>query len=142
MRILLIDDNERDRYVLKHRLKQSPAVILEASSGAEGIRRACIEKPDVVFLDLTMPGISGFEVLNQLKSDPATQSIPVVICTSYVLTDRERHQVGEQAVAILSKGELDGADLSQILRLAVNGTGPAAIKSREDTHVSTHALDS
>jgi len=142
MRILLIDDNERDRYVLKHRLKQSSAVILEASSGAEGIRRACIEKPDVVFLDLTMPGISGFEVLNQLKSDPATQSIPVVICTSYVLTDRERNQVGEQAVAILSKGDLDGADLSQILRLAVNGTGPAAINSREDTHVSTHALDS
>ncbi len=140
LRILLIDDNERDRYVLKHRLKATSAVILEASSGVEGLRRACIEKPDVVFLDLTMPGVSGFEVLNQLKSDPATQSIPVVISTSFVLSDRERQMLGEQAVAILSKGDLDVADLGQIIRLAVNRTAPAATTRREDTRV--HALNS
>ncbi len=142
IRILLIDDNERDRYLLKHKLRQPSTIILEASSGAEGIRRACIEKPDVIFLDLAMPGISGFEVLNQLKSDPATLNIPVVICTSYVLTERERHHIGEQARAILSKEDLDGADLGQILRSVVNGSGPAADIDRKDTRVSSYATDS
>jgi CheY-like chemotaxis protein len=140
IRILLIDDNERDRYLLKHKLKQSSTVILEASSGAEGIRRACIEKPDVIFLDLAMPGISGFEVLNQLKSEPATRNIPVVICTSYVFTQRERHQLANQARAILGKEDLAETDLDQMVRLLLKESEPTAITSRENTHV--HAIDS
>jgi CheY-like chemotaxis protein len=140
IRILLIDDNERDRYLLKHKLKQSSIVILEASSGAEGIRRACIEKPDVIFLDVAMPGISGFEVLNELKSDPATQNIPVVICTSYVFTPRERHQLANQARAILGKEDLAETDLGQMIRLLLKASEPAAIICRENTHV--HAIDS
>jgi signal transduction histidine kinase/CheY-like chemotaxis protein len=142
IRILLIDDNERDRYVLKHKLKQHSTVILDASSGAEGIRRACIEKPNLIFLDLTMPGISGFEVLNQLRLDPATQDIPVVICSSYSSTQQERQQLEQQAQLILSKEDLVHADLSQILRLAVHRAAPAAITSRENTHESTYAIDS
>jgi signal transduction histidine kinase/CheY-like chemotaxis protein len=140
IRILLIDDNERDRYLLKHKLKQSSIVILEASSGAEGIRRACIEKPDVIFLDVAMPGISGFEVLNELKSDPATQNIPVVICTSYVFTPRERHQLANQARAILGKEDLAETDLGQMIRLLLKASEPTAIICRENTHV--HAIDS
>jgi signal transduction histidine kinase/CheY-like chemotaxis protein len=142
IRILLIDDNERDRYLLKHKLKLPSRVILEASTGAEGIRRACIEKPNVIFLDLTMPGISGFEVLNQLKSDPATQNIPVVICTSYALTPQEREELGDRARSILNKQDLDGADLAQILRLVLDETRPAATTGRENTRVSTYAIDS
>lgn len=142
LRILLIDDNERDRYLLKHKLKQSSRIILEASSGAEGMRRAGIEKPNVIFLDLTMPGISGFDVLDQLKADPATQNIPVVICTSYVLTEPERRHLGEQARAIVSKTDLEHTDLSQILRMAVDGTAPGKISGREDTRVSTYSIDS
>jgi CheY-like chemotaxis protein len=140
IRILLIDDNERDRYLLKHKLRQPSTMILEASSGAEGIRRACIEKPDVIFLDLAMPGISGFEVLNQLKSDPATRNIPVVICTSYVFTQRERHQLANQARAILGKEDLAETDLDQMVRLLLKESEPTAITSRENTHV--HAIDS
>jgi len=127
-RILIIDDDERDRYLLKQQLRESNVVIQEASGGAEGIRVAAAEKPDAILLDLTMPDLSGFEVLDALKNDAATQDIPVVICTSRILTDSERLQLSEKIVAILSKEGLGQGEAAQAIRCALSSPRlPAAM---------------
>ncbi len=102
-RILVIDDQEISRYLLRQSLRRSQHVVLEAAGGAEGLRRARTDQPDVIFLDLIMPGMSGMEVLDRLRADPLTRHIPVVIVTSKILTPGERARLAERSVAMLTK---------------------------------------
>lgn len=105
-RILIIDDDEKDRYVLRHRLREAPFEIVEAANGPDGIAKAVTDQPSLIFLDLSMPGMTGNEVLRALKSDPRTKGIAVVIHTSKRLEDEERLRLGEEAAAIVPKDEL------------------------------------
>lgn len=132
VQVLIIDDEERDRYLLKQRLKKLSVSISEASRAEEGIRLACSLKPDIIFLDLTMPAMTGFEALVKLKEEPAAASIPVVIVTSRVLTDRERGALLEGAVAIVSKEGLDQADIADLLSRALRGAVLPAAAQMED----------
>jgi len=116
LRILLVDDNERDRYILQQRLKDIPHRITECTTGLEGISKAREEKPDVIVLDLEMPDMTGFEVLEELKLEPVASAIPVVILTSLILTDAERQSLDSKAFAILSKGGLDQPETMDTLR--------------------------
>lgn len=100
--LLIIDDDEVSRYVLKSTFGQANFRIAEAAGGEEGLRKARHEKPDLVILDLAMPDLSGFEVLNRLKKDPATADVPVIIHTSKELDPRDRELLRD-ATAILSK---------------------------------------
>jgi CheY-like chemotaxis protein/anti-sigma regulatory factor (Ser/Thr protein kinase) len=103
-RAVIIDDDEAARYVLRRRLGASFSVV-EASNGRAGIEATRALIPDVVFLDLRMPSLSGFDVLALLAAEPAMERIPVIIFTSQSLTDAE-HQRLERARAILDKGQL------------------------------------
>ncbi len=102
-KILIVDDEESARYAFKKVLKDTPYTVIEASDGSEGLRQAREEQPQVIFLDLLMPGMSGFEVLEHLKSDPATSAIPVIIFTSKKLEEEERLRLSAETVAILFK---------------------------------------
>src|SRR6185436_8392177 len=99
----VIDDDEISRYLLTELLADTRYRVIEAADGEEGLKRAREEKPKYIILDLNMPDISGFEVLDLLKSDPATRNIPVIINTAQVLTESERERISAKAVAILSK---------------------------------------
>ncbi len=126
-RILIIDDDERARYLFKQHFRESDLVIQEASDGLEGIREATEERPNVIILDLTMPGMSGFEVLDALKADASTQDIPVVICTSRTVTEQERLQLEGKTVAILSKEAALHGEITEVIRRAAIPTRlPAA----------------
>jgi signal transduction histidine kinase/CheY-like chemotaxis protein len=129
LRILIIDDDERDRYLLKQQFRQSDVVIREVSQGVEGLGEACKERPNAIILDLSMPGMSGFEVLDALKSDVATKDIPVVICTSRVLTESERLRLTGKAVAILGKEGQGLQEIAEVVRRTVSPVwmGVAAI---------------
>jgi CheY-like chemotaxis protein len=105
-KLLVIDDEETGRYLLKKMLAEIPYHIDEAPNGQEGLRQAREKQPDVIFLDLIMPGLSGFEVLAQLKADPNTQAIPVIAVTSKMPTGKEEQQLAAQAQATLSKAVL------------------------------------
>jgi CheY-like chemotaxis protein len=130
-RILIIDDEESDRYFLKQQFRESKVLIQEASDGAEGIREAAKERPHAIILDLSMPGMSGFEVLDALKGNVATKDIPVVICTSRVLTESERVQLAGRTLAILSKGGPGQGEIAEVIRRAVGSSGfPASAISR------------
>jgi CheY-like chemotaxis protein len=100
--VLIVDDDEVARYLLRGLLAQTGVRIMEAKGGNEGLRHARQYKPDVMILDLSMPDISGFEVLENLKQDPETAKIPVIVHTSKVLDAGERSLLDE-AVAIVSK---------------------------------------
>lgn len=99
-RVLIIDDDRASRYVLKRWLDGGYQVD-EASSGHDGLRLAAT-RPDAIFLDVVMPDLTGFEVLERLKADPVTRDIPVVVYTALGLGVHDRARLGE-AVSILRK---------------------------------------
>lgn len=103
-RLLIIDDDEAARYVLRHAIGHTPCDILEAQDGDTGLRRARDEAPDVIFLDLNMAETTGFDVLERLKADAATRHIPVVIHTARPLSAVEGAQLATETLAVLPKG--------------------------------------
>jgi signal transduction histidine kinase/CheY-like chemotaxis protein len=109
--ILIIDDDEISRYLLKGVLGNGGYRLLEARGGNEGLRLAKESKPDLIILDLSMPDVSGFEVLDQLKMDPKTQQIPVVIYTSQRLDSEERARL--QAAADIVPKETQSRELTE-----------------------------
>jgi CheY-like chemotaxis protein len=100
--VLIIDDDEVSRYVVKTILGHVDFRFVEASSGQEGLRRAREGRPEVIILDLLMPDMSGFEVLKTLKADSRTAEVPVIVHTSKVLPAEDRPLLSD-AVAIISK---------------------------------------
>ena len=102
---LIVDDEERDRYLIKGALSALGAFdVVEAERGEEALLLARSHQPDVIFLDLILPDMSGFEILDVLKSEEKTRNIPVIIHTSEVLNDEKRRRLNKDTVAILTKG--------------------------------------
>jgi CheY-like chemotaxis protein len=104
-RVLVVDDDEIARYVLRQSLIATPHEVLEASGGNEGLAMAERELPDLVFLDLSLPDLDGYEVLRRLSVGPATRGSPVVILSSARIGDDDRRRL-ELARAILDKEDL------------------------------------
>ena len=89
-RILLVEDNEMNRDAISRLLERRGFTLLTAVDGEEGVAMCRSEAPDLVLMDLGLPGMDGFEATRQLKADPATRGIPVVALTARALTsDRE-----------------------------------------------------
>ena len=102
-RVLVVDDDEVARYILKGLLDDTDLVLFEASSGSEGLQQARRSRPDAIFLDLDMPDMRGEEVLAQLKADAATRAIPVILYTSERPDGARRESLLSGAVAIVEK---------------------------------------
>jgi signal transduction histidine kinase/CheY-like chemotaxis protein len=113
---LIIDDDDMARYVLKRLLSQLHCVITEMPNGKDGLQAARDLQPEIVFLDLNMPNMSGAEVLVRLKEDPVTANIPVVVVTSKVLEPAERALLESRAVAVLSKEETAREDALSVIQ--------------------------
>lgn len=100
--VLVIDDDEVSRYVIRSILANQEFRFSEATNGQQGLRQARDNKPDVIILDLKMPDLSGFEVLEKLRADNETSGIPVIIHTSKVLDPFERQEL-QSAISVISK---------------------------------------
>lgn len=105
-KLLLVDDNEVSRYILRDLLDQPWLDIQETATGREALSAIRERLPDAVILDLLMPDLSGFEVLRQLRSDPATERLPVLIYTSKTLSDGEKTQLDAWNAAIVRKEDI------------------------------------
>lgn len=81
-RVLLIDDDDDVRTGTRYRLRHMGYDTVEAPNGEDGLALARSTVPDAVFLDVRMPGMDGLTVLNQLKRDPLTQGIPVIMLSA------------------------------------------------------------
>jgi signal transduction histidine kinase/CheY-like chemotaxis protein len=112
-RILIADDDEVARYVLRQHLSAPYRVIEEAVTGDDALRAALEHPPDLICIDLAMPGMSGDEVLRRLRAEPATRSIPVVVVSSRRLDDNERASLLRRAGAVLGKDDLATGRLSE-----------------------------
>jgi CheY-like chemotaxis protein len=115
-RVLVIDDDAVGRYLLKSFLRDTACVVTEATGGREGLEAARRERPDVIFCDLYMPDMGGLEVLSELKADPATQDIPVVLNTAKSLSPEERLDLERRGVAVLHKDRFSRADAAAEVR--------------------------
>lgn len=82
MKILVVDDDPETARLVRAWYKGQPVEILEALNGDEGIRRATSEKPDIILMDLMMPGINGFEASRRLKAELPTSDIPVILLSA------------------------------------------------------------
>jgi CheY-like chemotaxis protein len=118
-RVLIIDDNQLDRYLLKQQLKDMPVAIIEASGGADGVTRANESTPDLIFLDLTMPDMTGYDVIEELSRRPETRDIPVVVVTSRMLTVSEAERLSQQCSGVISKDSLNASTGGDAIRHAL-----------------------
>ncbi|MEZ7912252.1 MAG: response regulator [Propionivibrio sp.] len=81
-KILVVDDSPTERHVLVELLTRKGYQVLTAESGEEGIEKAKSEQPDLVLMDVVMPGLNGYQATRTLTRDDATKHIPVIVCTS------------------------------------------------------------
>jgi DNA-binding response OmpR family regulator len=82
IQVLLVEDDRFLRKAAEAMLKKNGFIVRTAADGEEGLHAAQAERPDIILLDLIMPKIQGFEVLERLKADDATTSVPVVILSN------------------------------------------------------------
>jgi CheY-like chemotaxis protein len=102
-RVLVVDDEPDVLLLCRLNLQQRGHELIEAADGPTALRLAREHLPDVIVLDLMLPGIDGYEVLGTIRADPLTASIPVLVLTAKSLrADRERSQ-GLGASAFLTK---------------------------------------
>ncbi|MGZ4333247.1 MAG: response regulator [Gaiellaceae bacterium] len=91
MRVLVIDDEAPIRLLCRVNLEAEGMDVLEAADGASGLEKARGETPDVVLLDVMMPGLDGWRVAEELLDDPRTEAIPIIFLTARAeLRDRAR----------------------------------------------------
>jgi len=119
-RVLVIDDDAVGRYLMRTCFRDTSCVVSEATGGRDGIEVARRERPDIIFLDLYMPDMGGLEVLSELRADPVTHDIPVVLNTAKSLTAEERTDLERRGVALLLKDRFSRADAAaEVRRLLV-----------------------
>ncbi|OFW31954.1 MAG: hypothetical protein A3G76_04165 [Acidobacteria bacterium RIFCSPLOWO2_12_FULL_65_11] len=106
-RILVVDDDQFLRRACEVGLRRQGFTVVTAADGAEGLRLARTEPPDLILLDILMPKMSGIEVLRALKADEGTRSIPVL-----VLSNSSQASSIQQATALGAIGYLVKANLS------------------------------
>jgi twitching motility two-component system response regulator PilH len=80
--VLIVEDSVTQREMISSLLKQVGLNVSTATDGIEALEQIQILQPDIVFLDIVMPRMNGYEVCRQIKSDPKTQRVPVVLCSS------------------------------------------------------------
>jgi two-component system cell cycle response regulator DivK len=84
--ILVIEDHEDNRRIMRDLLTSSGYEVIEAVSGEEGVTAAETHHPDLILLDIQLPGIDGYEVARRIKANPDLQKIPIIAVTSYALS--------------------------------------------------------
>jgi len=84
-KILIIEDNDRNRIILRDILTCNNYEVVEASNGRDGIEVARKEQPDLILLDIQMPGMDGYDTGRLLKGSQETKTIPLVAVTSYAM---------------------------------------------------------
>jgi twitching motility two-component system response regulator PilH len=81
-KILVVDDSPTERHLLTELLTKNGYQVITAETGEESIEKAKTELPDLVLMDVVMPGLNGFQATRTLTRDDATKHIPVIVCTS------------------------------------------------------------
>jgi len=127
-RVLVIDDDEVSRYLIRKMLAGSRYRVIEAANARDGVDKARRERPHVILLDFVLPNATAFDVLDELKVDPQTRSIPVLIQTSKQLTDEEKTVLARETASVIPKQSLNREVAIARIREALmqSGIGPVS----------------
>ena len=119
-RIAIIDDTADARRLVRRILQsQGDFTIFEASTGKEGLELVQLEHPDLIILDLMMPEMDGFAVLDSLRSNPDTAEIPVIVSTAKELTKDEKTRLQGQIQVVLQKGDFMLAEFMEEVKALI-----------------------
>jgi CheY-like chemotaxis protein len=86
-KILLVEDNEMNRDMLSRRLQKQGYEVVLAVDGEEGLAKAQSDSPALILMDMSLPGVDGWEATRRLKAAPQTQKIPIIALTAHAMTD-------------------------------------------------------
>ena len=117
-KVLIVDDDADFVDLISSMLEPTGFEILCAYSGQEGLDKAVSEKPDVLILDLVMPIVNGFEVVAQLKNNPDTVDMPIIICTSKDY-DQEMKPLADKVSRIIQKGIINSDELIDAIKKSI-----------------------
>src|SRR5713101_2520359 len=117
-RVLVVDDQDPNRLLLRDLLEAQGHEVIEAVDGSEALQQVATTAPDVVLLDIGMPGMDGFEVCRRIKAEPSTASIPVLLVTALSQRDQRLLGIGAGANDYITK-PIDKSDLTLRVRNAV-----------------------
>lgn len=113
--ILIIDDEESFRYILKKCLADIPCTVVEAEDGMAGIRLSREVRPDLIFLDLCMPGRSGWQFIQDLAESEKIVGTPIIVVTSQALSGEARSLLEQSTRAIILKSELSECTVRRVI---------------------------
>ena len=101
--ILYVEDNEANRKIVRHLLKQTSYTLIEAYDGEEGVAKALETRPDLILMDVQLPKISGLEATRRLRAEAATADTPIIAITSFALSGDDHKAKEAGATAYLAK---------------------------------------
>ena len=122
-RVLVIEDDATTRYTMRKLLEAARFLVLEATTGDDGLRAADAARPRAIVLDLGLPDVDGFVMLDRLSASPHARDVPVVVSTARDLTEVERQRLEARAFAVLSKREMLGGGIVSAVN-AASGKAP------------------
>ena len=127
--VVAIDDDPLAIELARANLEPAGWTVLGAASGQEGLALIRERQPSVVLLDLLMPGMDGFEVVEALRAEPGTKGIPVVILTSKSMTPQDKQRLKGRITYVARKTEFDLSGLAGLLRWASTSRQPSDSES-------------
>jgi CheY-like chemotaxis protein len=119
VKVLLIEDDVAAAEMYRLRLVADGYSVVIGRDGKEGLRMAVHEAPDFIYLDLRLPGLDGFEVLESLRSSPETMHIPVIILTNYGEPELRERGMKLGALEFLVKSDTTPAQLAESVERAI-----------------------
>jgi CheY-like chemotaxis protein len=117
--LLVIDDDPKAVQLLTNYLTPAGFKLLSAFGGQEGIEVARRQLPDLIVLDLMMPEVSGFDVIDALKLEPSTAAIPIIILTAQSISAKERALLGSDVQQVMEKSGFKHDQFVSEVRLAM-----------------------
>jgi two-component system, cell cycle response regulator DivK len=119
--ILYVEDNEFNRKIVRQLLAKTTYRLREATDGEEGVASALATPPDLVLMDIQLPKMSGLDATRQLRNDPRTAAVPIIVVTSFALSGDEQKATAAGATAYLAKPYSPRALLAKIREIVPEG---------------------
>jgi CheY-like chemotaxis protein len=124
IQLLAVDDDPKVIDLVRQLLQGEPVLIATASNGKEALKMVSDSRPDIILLDLMMPRMDGFSVIENLRKDDVLRSIPVVVLTAKELAEEEEQRLEGMKVPIIKKKNLTAERLLQSIRGAMGAHRP------------------